>query len=152
MNTTYPNTETDNQLIINDKAKSLIVSIGKWTKFVSIYGIVMMCLAILLKLASMFMLSKLSALSSTPLVAGEVIQAIISIALYCFFIYVYVRLYKGVSSLSNAMKSNNSEEVETGFRHLSFFATVLGIMAIVGTVLVILSVVLSLFVKSNTVM
>lgn len=123
------NQPVESVIAVDDEIKNYLLETAKWSKFLAIVGYVGMGLLVILGLVFMIGLSVFSSISQLGFPMGLFGFIYIIIAVIYYFPINY--MYKFSVQLTQGIKSNNQQSVNSGFGNLKSLFKFMGIFTIV---------------------
>ena len=115
-------------------AKSTLLSISKWVKFLSIVGIIMAALLILLGFAMMGLGGSLSSMDGFEELGGAIggLMGIIYIIIAAIYVYPVIKMLNYANKMKKAVMANRQDYYEDALDNFKSGVTFIGILTIIA--------------------
>ena len=131
------------EMEMDGTAQSNLLSIGKWTKFISVTGFVCAALVTLGLLAGgsalLRQMAALTSLGSTDIAGAFIIGALIVIIFLGTWIYF---LFRSSTMIRRGLQSRSSSDLAEGFKAMRvyfIFSMIISLLSILGTIFTMLN-------------
>lgn len=126
-------------IVVNNNAKSTLLSISKWVKFLSIVGIIMAALLILIGIAFMGLGSSLSSMDGFEELRGAGgaiggLMGIIYIIIAAIYVYPVIKMLNYANKMKKAVMANRQDYYEDALDNFKSGVTYIGILTIIALV------------------
>lgn len=124
-------------LSVNEKVKSILLAMAKWTKFLAIVGFVMMAFGVLWAFFFSGKIGELAAMSGNSAYAGQAGGMVKGMLIFFMIIFVAIYFYPTYALLlystkiKNSLFAANQEEFENALTYLKNCFQYIGILMII---------------------
>ena len=119
-------------LVLNDRVKGLLLNMARWTKFLAIFGFVLMGIMVIFMFIGIFAAAGGGMTAGNPQSVYVVIAAIVVVAAYFYPTYTLL-MYS--SRIKKAFASHNQDHFEQSINYLKNTFKYIAIMMIISLVL-----------------
>lgn len=116
---------------LDERSRAYLLETTRWTKFLSIFGFILIGLMLILLLIMLVAGSSFSAYSGELEAVGVVVAVIIMIIFLALYTYPVYALWKFTNNMKSGINTNNQEQIVEAFRYQKNMYRFMGILLII---------------------